>query len=188
MEQFQGDRWDGQAPGVPGDGLDTGALAQFAKTRGIAKRRYSEFVMEGIGSKSLWNGLKAKSVLGEREFLEEISGLMEEDDELPAIPRYQKQIARLSLEELAGKGDLGGEMGSGRGNGVRPCIMHGFIPSNATVTLSGADQAIATPFDGTILTYCITGRVTDNGVPVAGGFPGTQYLIQRKTGIIEGGN
>ena len=81
-------------------------LGQFAKTRGIAKRRYAEFVMEGIGSKSIWNGLKAKSVLGNKEFLEEISGLMGEDDELPATPRNQRQIARPSLEELAGAGDL----------------------------------------------------------------------------------
>ncbi len=62
--------------------------------------------MEGIGSKSIWNGLKAKSVLGNKEFLEEISGLMGEDDELPATPRYQRQFARPSLEELAGAGDL----------------------------------------------------------------------------------
>ncbi len=41
---------------------------------------------------------------------------------------------------------------------------YGFIPSKATVTLSGADQAIATPFDGTVLTYCIFGQVTDDKV------------------------
>ncbi len=28
MEQFRGDRWDGQAAGVPGDGLDTGAIRE----------------------------------------------------------------------------------------------------------------------------------------------------------------
>ncbi|HQO21288.1 MAG TPA: DUF5675 family protein [Acidobacteriota bacterium] len=39
---------------------------------------------------------------------------------------------------------------------------YGFIPSNAVVALSGADQAIATPFDGTVLTYCIFGQVTDD--------------------------
>ena len=31
---------------------------------------------------------------------------MEENDELPATPRYQRQIARPSLEELAGTDDL----------------------------------------------------------------------------------
>jgi len=46
---------------------------------------------------------------------------------------------------------------------------YGFIPSNAVVALSGADQAIATPFDGTVLTYCIFGQVTDDkGVGAVG--------------------
>lgn len=81
-------------------------LVQFAKTPAIARRKYAEFVMEGIDSKSIWNGLRAKSVLGKKEFLKEISGLMGKDGELPSTPKYQKHISRPSLEELAGTGDL----------------------------------------------------------------------------------
>ncbi len=103
-------------------------LVQFAKTRAIARRRYAEFVMEGIDSKSIWNGLRAKSVLGKKEFLDEISGLMGEDGELPVIPKYQKHISRPSLEELAGTDDLGES--EGRVKFIRSAVDgHGYSQS-----------------------------------------------------------
>jgi len=81
-------------------------LGQFGKTRRKAGERYAEFVLEGIGSKSIWKGLKAKSVLGEREFVAMIGELMEGERELPDIPRFQRHINRPSLEELAGEANL----------------------------------------------------------------------------------
>jgi len=89
-------------------------LGQFGKTRRTAARGYREFVRNGIGSETIWKGVKAKSVLGEAGFVAMIGELMAGERELCNIPRFQRHIARRSLEELAGEADLDDKEARGR--------------------------------------------------------------------------
>ena len=42
-------------------------LSQFAKSRAVARRKYGEFVAEGVGIASPWSELKCQVLLGREE-------------------------------------------------------------------------------------------------------------------------
>jgi hypothetical protein len=44
-------------------------LGQFGKRRSEARRRYSQFVREGVGKESIWAGLKQQIYLGDEQFV-----------------------------------------------------------------------------------------------------------------------
>ena len=47
-------------------------LKQFGKHREQARKSYKEFVMSGIGSESIWKGVKGQSLLGEESFVKKL--------------------------------------------------------------------------------------------------------------------
>jgi len=49
-------------------------LGQFGRSRYSAVRHYRRFVREGLGRRSIWEGLTAQVLLGEEEFAEKLTG------------------------------------------------------------------------------------------------------------------
>jgi REP element-mobilizing transposase RayT len=66
-------------------------LAQFGKRRTSARRKYQEFVEEGIGAESIWKDLKGQIYLGDEDFVEEMRGRLGERDEDVNIPKAQQR-------------------------------------------------------------------------------------------------
>jgi putative transposase len=76
-------------------------LGQFASRRPEARKRFRQFVLEGIAKKiMLWNELKDQCVLGTREFIEKISPALKSKSEQLEIPRRERLVFRPSLEDL----------------------------------------------------------------------------------------
>lgn len=81
-------------------------LGQFGLRRASAIRQYRQFVMNGIRSESIWKGLKAQSLLGNEDFVNELKDLVRVKREIVDIPRMQRFIDRPGLEELCRNADL----------------------------------------------------------------------------------
>ena len=47
-------------------------LAQFGKRRAAARRKYQEFVAEGMGAESIWKDLNGQIYLGDDDFVEQM--------------------------------------------------------------------------------------------------------------------
>jgi REP element-mobilizing transposase RayT len=75
-------------------------LAQFAKTRAVARRRYAAFVAEGKGLPSPWPELKGQVLLGSEAFVERMRPVLEAGAGLAEVPRTQRLLHRPSLERL----------------------------------------------------------------------------------------
>ena len=74
-------------------------LEQFGKNRGVAQKRYREFVRDGITNRP-WDALKGQIYLGSEEFIERHSP---EDKELKEIPRAQLKAVKPTLEQILAK-------------------------------------------------------------------------------------
>jgi len=80
-------------------------LSQFAGRKSAAMERYRRFVIEGIDKESPWEGLKGQIFLGTDEFIKQLSGLLDEKENIKEVPRLQRYAARPPLRELSkGKG------------------------------------------------------------------------------------
>ena len=80
-----------------------GILAQFAKRRTTAQRRYSEFVKQGINNESIWSELQQQIYLGNEKFVKRMqrkAGI--QGDEL-SIPRTQRRAPAPTLAWIAAK-------------------------------------------------------------------------------------
>jgi putative transposase len=75
-------------------------LGQFGKTRRSAERGYRDFVKAGIGEGSIWDGVKAQSVLGDDSFVKKLEPYAKGAKEFKEIPRAQRYLDRPGLEEL----------------------------------------------------------------------------------------
>lgn len=77
-------------------------LAQFGKTRDIARQRYKRFIGDGIGRESLWSGLKRQIYLGDDRFLTRMQARLDdtEADDVN-IPRAQRRSPAPSLRNIA---------------------------------------------------------------------------------------
>jgi hypothetical protein len=62
--------------------------------------RYRQFVSEGIGRRSIWEGLAAQSLLGEEGFAEALKGHVRGQEMIQEIPRGQRLIGRPTLKHL----------------------------------------------------------------------------------------
>ncbi len=81
-----------------------GLLAQFAKRRDAARRRYEQFVGEGVGATSPWAALRGQVYLGNEQFIERMQRHIKSrhrDD--PQIPRAQRRPPAPPLEVIATK-------------------------------------------------------------------------------------
>ena len=100
MEQLSRHDWEDACPRLAGDRRD---LTLFAKRRTTAQQRYSEFVMQGIKSASIWGELQQQIYLGDEKFVKRVQrkvGL--QGDEL-SIPRAQRRVPAPALAKIAAK-------------------------------------------------------------------------------------
>ncbi len=75
-------------------------LGQFGKKRRRAERGLKRFVQEGICQKSIWQGVKGQSILGNNEFLTQMIPYLKGHEEIREIPKSQRYLDRPSLEIL----------------------------------------------------------------------------------------
>ncbi len=81
-------------------------LAQFAQKKGVAERKYKEFVRAGIGKEGIWEGIKGQSILGSDEFAEKLTKYVKGYEDIKEIPRSQRYINRPALKEIFKEGML----------------------------------------------------------------------------------
>jgi hypothetical protein len=75
-------------------------LSQFDKKKRKAIEKYKRFVMEGTNEESPWQNLKGQIFLGAEEFIDRLSSLLSDKEELKEIPKEQRYAGRPSLSEL----------------------------------------------------------------------------------------
>ncbi len=75
-------------------------LGQFGSKRRESEKKYSEFVMAGIGGEKIWKGVKGQSILGEDEFIERFLNHVKGYEEVKEIPKNQRYIGRPGVAEL----------------------------------------------------------------------------------------
>lgn len=66
-------------------------LAEFGKRQAGARRKYQEFIAEGMGKESIWKNLKGQIYLGDDDFVEQMRGKLGEREEDVNIPRIQQR-------------------------------------------------------------------------------------------------
>jgi len=69
-------------------------LSQFGKSKKVARRKYNDFVREGIGLPPIWQGLTSQIYLGRESFVAELQasfGNNNDDLDLKEIPRVQRR-------------------------------------------------------------------------------------------------
>ena len=75
-------------------------LGQFGKSRAVARRKYGEFVAEGVGITSPWSELKGQVLLGREQFVSELQPLLEGKSGLKEFPQAQRLMNRPALKTL----------------------------------------------------------------------------------------
>jgi REP element-mobilizing transposase RayT len=75
-------------------------LAEFAKRRAAARRKYREFVAEGMGEESIWKDLQGQIYLGDDKFVEQMRSKLDEREEDVNIPRIQQRGPAPKLSAL----------------------------------------------------------------------------------------
>lgn len=75
-------------------------LRQFGPKIGKAKSKYRRFVREGMGKESVLRKVKAQSVLGEDEFVEQLIPYLKGQKEMLEIPKSQRYLGRPDLDKL----------------------------------------------------------------------------------------
>ncbi|MCF6336502.1 MAG: transposase [Gammaproteobacteria bacterium] len=80
-----------------------GILAQFAKRRTTAQKRYSEFVAEGIKKESIWSELQQQIYLGDEKFIKRVQRKANVQGDESSVPRAQRRAPAPTLEKIAAK-------------------------------------------------------------------------------------
>jgi len=75
-------------------------LRQFGMSGKKAERGYREFVRGGIKGRSLWEEVKAQSILGAEDFVEGLIDYVKGHEAIPEIPKAQRFLNRPSLNQL----------------------------------------------------------------------------------------
>jgi hypothetical protein len=75
-------------------------LAQFGHQKALAQRKYREFVESGIEKASIWEELRAQSLLGIEGFAEALLDHIRGKSEIREIPKGQQFLGRPSLQKL----------------------------------------------------------------------------------------
>jgi putative transposase len=65
-------------------------LSEFGKRRAGARRKYQQFIEEGMSAESIWKDLKGQIYLGDDDFVERMRDKVGERDEDVNIPRVQQ--------------------------------------------------------------------------------------------------
>ena len=75
-------------------------LKQFGPDETAARRRYTDFVLSGIGKESPWPKLQSQLFLGKETFIDGILGAIPEKAAIKEIPKRQRYANRPSLQEI----------------------------------------------------------------------------------------
>jgi putative transposase len=81
-------------------------LNQFGSTRRIAENAYRKFVEDGIKQESIWETVRAQSILGEEEFTATLTDYLRGKKDIAELPKSQRYIDRPSLEKIFSKSIL----------------------------------------------------------------------------------
>jgi putative transposase len=100
-------------------------LGQFGSERKMAEAAYRRFVRDGIGAGSIWNSMRAQSVLGEDEFIESLSDYVKGRKQIPEISKSQRFMNKPSLEDIFRPQVLGDRRKRDKGIG-RAVFEHGY--------------------------------------------------------------
>jgi putative transposase len=82
-------------------------LNHFGHRKTVARQKYREFVQDGIGSSSIWDELKAQSLLGLEGFAEGLRHLVTDKQQIREIPKGQRFAGRPTLVKLFAQRSLG---------------------------------------------------------------------------------
>jgi len=78
-------------------------LAQFAKQRATARRRYTRRVMDGVGADPIWSALRQQICRGDDAFVEQAQQRLRVQGDAWAIPHAQRRAPVPSIEATARK-------------------------------------------------------------------------------------
>lgn len=81
-------------------------LNQFGSTRRIAEKAYRKFVEDGIKQESIWEAVRAQSILGEEEFTATLTDYLRGKKDIAELPKSQRYIDRPRLENIFSKNIL----------------------------------------------------------------------------------
>jgi putative transposase len=81
-------------------------LNQFGSTRRIAVKAYRKFVEDGIKQESIWEAVRAQSILGEEEFTATLTDYLKGKKDIAELPKSQRYTDRPSLEKIFSKNIL----------------------------------------------------------------------------------
>jgi REP-associated tyrosine transposase len=95
----------GNAPSVPWLSTEE-LLAEFGTRRAIARRKYQEFITEGIDQESIWKDIKGQIYLGDDDFVDEMRKKLGKRQEDVNIPKVQQRgaVPKLSVIRRRHKG------------------------------------------------------------------------------------
>jgi REP-associated tyrosine transposase len=68
-----------------------GLLAEFGRNHAGARRKYQQFIKEGMSAESIWKDLKGQIYLGDDDFVERMRKKLGQRDEDVNIPRVQQR-------------------------------------------------------------------------------------------------
>jgi putative transposase len=75
-------------------------LAQFGSRRGVARRRYRDFVHSRTRGAPPWTEVQGQLLLGDSEFVERFKNYVKQAEHIKEIPRSQRYLGRPSLDAL----------------------------------------------------------------------------------------
>jgi putative transposase len=75
-------------------------LSQFSSRQSNARKRYRQFVLEGIDQASPLNQLKGQVLLGGEDFVEALRPYIQDSKKMDEVPRAQRLLNRPALAEL----------------------------------------------------------------------------------------
>jgi putative transposase len=75
-------------------------LAQFHEDKALARLRYKNFVLNGLGEKFPWDEVKAEKILGDEKFVEEIMNGRLNESQYNHVERINRMLQRPSLGSI----------------------------------------------------------------------------------------
>lgn len=107
-------------------------LAQFSRTKAVARKRYAEFVEEGARKPSPWGEMKAQVLLGSDQFVESMAPHLDGQVTMHEVPKSQRMLLRPSLEVLFS----GGQTKFSRNETMAQCYLeYGYTQAEIAVAL-----------------------------------------------------
>jgi REP-associated tyrosine transposase len=75
-------------------------LGQFSGKRAKAENEYKQFVLRGIGKKTIWTEVRGQAILGEKDFAQKMADRLRKHKDVPEIPRSQRYANRPGLGQI----------------------------------------------------------------------------------------